>query len=40
MQGDVAVCVHAGKDGFLGDCAFLNLTARVACRGIVRGSVG
>jgi hypothetical protein len=37
---DVVVCVHAGKDGFLGDCAMLDLTAHVACGGIVKASVG
>jgi hypothetical protein len=37
---DVVVCVQAGKDGFLGDCAMLKLTMRVVCRGIVEASVG
>ncbi len=40
MGADVVVCVHAGKVGFLGDCAMLNLTACVVCRGIVEASVG
>ncbi len=37
---DVVVCVHAGKDGFLGNCAILNLIAYVVCGGIVEASVG
>ncbi len=40
MGVDVVVCVHAGKDGFLGDCAMLDLTAHDACRGIIEASVG
>ncbi len=40
MGADVVVCVQAGEDGFLGDCAMLNLTARVVCRDIVEASVG
>ncbi len=40
-EADVVVCGHAGKDGFLGDCAMLNLTVCVVCRrGIIGASVG
>ncbi len=41
MGGDADVCVHAGKDGFLGDCAILGLTVHVVCRrDIVEVSIG
>jgi hypothetical protein len=36
----VAACVHAGKDGFLGDCAMLDLTACVVCRSFVGERLG
>ena len=39
-MGTAVVCGHAGKYGFLGDCASSNLTVRVACWGIDMGSVG
>ncbi len=39
-RGDVAGCVHAGKNGFLGDCAMLHSTARVVCRHIIGGWLG
>ena len=35
VGGDVAVCVDAGEDGFLSDCAMLYFTLCVECRGIV-----
>jgi hypothetical protein len=38
--GDVAACVHAGKDGFLGDCVMLDLTACVVCRSVVGERLG
>jgi len=40
VGGNVVVCVHAGKDGFLGDCAMLDLTVRVLCRSIIEASAG
>ncbi len=40
VGGDVAVCVDAGEDGFLSDCAMLYFTLCVECRGIVGGSIG
>jgi hypothetical protein len=38
--GDVAACVHAGRDGFLGDCAMLALTECVVCRSVIGERLG
>ncbi len=40
LGGDVAACVHAGKDGFLGNCAMLDLTVCVVCRSVVGEQLG
>ncbi len=40
VQGDEGARVQAGKDSLLGDRAVLDLTAGVACRGIIRAMIG
>ena len=40
VRGDERAHVQAGKDSFLGDSAVLDLTAGVACRGIIRAMIG
>ena len=34
------LCVHAGKDSFLSDCAMLDLTACVVCRSVIGEKLG